>query len=193
MELKAIIKCFKLPSKIGNILISSNSSSISHLDEGADSITHPQRSISEPKSIEGGSVSQSGSISYSVLELSLKDGLSNSTLLDLGKLILESLSCFVWVFESLFIYLFFSSQDVLYSWWVSTKNMYLLKILDVMLCLALFLLLNISISTASVSPEFTFYWHQLPLLSIWTSTKCLCGKKNCMQSSNSCSLAWIEE
>ena len=93
MELKAIIKCFKLPSKIGNILISSNSSSTSHLDEGADSTTHPQRSISEPELTESGSVSQSGSTSYSMLELSLKDGLSNSTLLDLGKVILESLSC----------------------------------------------------------------------------------------------------
>ena len=85
MELKAIVKCFKLPSKIGNILISSNSSSTSHPDEGADSTTHPQRSVSEPESIEGGSTSQSGPISESVLELNLKDGLSNSTLLDLGK------------------------------------------------------------------------------------------------------------
>ena len=93
MELKSIIKCFKLPSKIGNILIPSTKSS-SSLDESADSALHPQRSISEPEAIEGGIVSQSGSVSSdSVLELSLKDGLSNSMLLDLGEGVLESLLC----------------------------------------------------------------------------------------------------
>ena len=86
MELKSIIKCFKLPSKIGNVLISSNSASTSHLDEGADSAKiHPQRSGREAESIEGSGVSRSDSISDSVVELSLKDGLSNSTLLDLGE------------------------------------------------------------------------------------------------------------
>ena len=89
MELKSIVKCFKLPSKIGNVLISSSSSSSSagHLDEGAESAKiPPQRSGSELESVKGGSgVSRSDSTSDSVLELTLKDGLSNSTLLDLGK------------------------------------------------------------------------------------------------------------
>jgi hypothetical protein len=90
MELKSIVKCFKLPSKIGNVLISSNSpssSSAGHLDEDADSAIPPQRGGSEPESVKGTSVvsSRSDSSSDSVLELTLKDGLSNSTLLDLGK------------------------------------------------------------------------------------------------------------
>ena len=88
MELKSIVYCFKLPSKIGNVLISSgSSSSAGHLDEGAESAKiPPQRSGSEPESVKGGSgVPQSDSTSDSVLELTLKDGLSNSTLLDLGK------------------------------------------------------------------------------------------------------------
>ena len=90
MELKSIIKCFKLPSKIGNILIpSSSTSSTSHLDQETATTLHAQRSISELESVDDGSVSQGDSVSDSVLELSLKDGLSNSTLLDLGKVELE--------------------------------------------------------------------------------------------------------
>ena len=89
MELKSIVKCFKLPSKIGNVLIPS--SLASHLDEGAESAKiPPQRGGSEPDST-----------SDSVLELTMKDGLSNSTLLDLGKGALESWNIFTESFESL--------------------------------------------------------------------------------------------
>ena len=120
MELKSIIKCFKLPSKIGNVLIPSNSASTSHPDEGADSAKiHPQLSRSEAKSIEESGVSRSDSISDSVVELGLKDGLSNSTLLDLGEGKFGLVTC-----EHL-SHLFFPpySQDILCSWSVSTKKM----------------------------------------------------------------------
>lgn len=75
MELKSIIKCFKLPSKIGNVLISSSSG---HHDGGGGT-GMMQRSISEPESEDG------SSSSVSTVELGLREGLSSSTLLDLGR------------------------------------------------------------------------------------------------------------
>lgn len=78
MDLKTVVKCFKLPSKIGNVLIGSSSSSGCH-DDGKGVEVQVQRSISEPESEVG--VGQSDS----VVELYLKETLSSSTLLDLGE------------------------------------------------------------------------------------------------------------
>ena len=79
MDLKTVVKCFKLPSKIGNVLIGSSSSSSGCYDDGKGVEVQVQRSISEPESEVG--VGQSDS----VVELYLKETLSSSTLLDLGE------------------------------------------------------------------------------------------------------------
>ena len=80
MELKSIVKCFKVPSKIGNVLISSFTSSSGHHD---NSTCDARQSTGEAESKEGHT--HSGSCpATTVVELSLKDGLSRSTLLDLG-------------------------------------------------------------------------------------------------------------
>ena len=80
MGLKSLIKCFKLPSKIGNVLISSPSSSSGCHDNGTCAV---ERSTSEAEAKEGHTPSHSCPIT--VVELTLREGLSSLTLLDLGR------------------------------------------------------------------------------------------------------------
>ena len=80
MELKAVVKCFKLPSKIGNVLIGGSSFG-RHDDNPGMSV---QRSVSEAES--------EVSVGHyeSVVELVLREGLSSSTILDLGQHALQT-------------------------------------------------------------------------------------------------------
>ena len=74
MTLKSIVKCFKLPSKIGNVLIRSSSLSSGRHDDGSGL----QRCVSEALSEDG------SSCPVDSVELNLREGLSGSVLLDLG-------------------------------------------------------------------------------------------------------------
>ena len=80
MRLKSLIKCFKLPSKIGNVVISSFASSSACRDNSTRVV---ETSISDAEVKEGHTSSCSSPVA--VVELSLREGLSSLTLLDLGR------------------------------------------------------------------------------------------------------------
>ena len=111
MGMKSVIKCFKLPSKIGNVLIRSTASSSGCHDDGTCTI---ERNISEAEGEEGHTPSRSCPVT--VVELSLKEGLSNLTLLDLGrKRIIITFSSFasVWCMDFILDFKWFSSWQLL--------------------------------------------------------------------------------
>ena len=80
MGLKSLIKCFKLPSKVGNVVISTSASSSGCHDDGTCAV---ERSTSEAETKEGHTPTHS--CPATVVELGLREGLSSLTLLDLGR------------------------------------------------------------------------------------------------------------